>query len=174
MTTDLRPYPDYKDSGLPWLGRIPAHWGIRASKRMFSQSGERARHDDEQLSATKAYGVILQSDFEERVGRKVVRIINHLEKRRHVEPDDFVISMRSFQGDLERAFVRGAIRSSYVVLKPGDSVHVPYFGQIIVDYVSERIPTSRSGSPIRSLPSPTNGRGKHAHVQATLRARVAG
>lgn len=26
MNTDLRPYPEYKDSGLPWLGRIPAHW----------------------------------------------------------------------------------------------------------------------------------------------------
>lgn len=127
---DLRPYPQYKDSGLPWLGRVPAHWEVRASKRMFSQSGERARPDDEQLSATQAYGVILQSDFEERVGRKVVRIINHLEKRKHVEPDDFVISMRSFQGGLERAFARGAIRSSYVILKPGDEVHVPYFAHL--------------------------------------------
>jgi type I restriction enzyme S subunit len=130
MTSDLRPYPEYKDSGLSWLGNIPAHWEVRASKRMFSQSGERARPDDEQLSATQAYGVILQSDFEKRVGRKVVRIINHLEKRKHVEPDDFVISMRSFQGGLERAFARGAIRSSYVILRPGDEVHVPYFAHL--------------------------------------------
>lgn len=130
MTNDLRPYPKYKDSGLPWLGSIPAHWEVRASKRMFSESSERARPDDEQLSATQAYGVILQSDFEARVGRKVVRIINHLEKRKHVEPDDFVISMRSFQGGLERAFARGAIRSSYVILKPEDMVHVPYFAHL--------------------------------------------
>jgi type I restriction enzyme S subunit len=130
MTIDLRAYPEYKDSGVLWLGRIPAHWEVRASKRLFSQSGERARPEDEQLSATQAYGVILQSDFEERVGRKVVRIVSHLEKRKHVEPDDFVISMRSFQGGLERAFARGAIRSSYVVLKPVDDVHVPYFAHL--------------------------------------------
>lgn len=130
MIDGLQPYPEYKDSGLPWIGEVPAHWGVRASKRMLSESGERARPDDQQLSATQAYGVILQSDYEERVGRKVVRIASHLDKRKHVEPDDFVISMRSFQGGLERAFARGAIRSSYVILKPGDDVHVPYFAHL--------------------------------------------
>jgi type I restriction enzyme S subunit len=24
-----RPYPEYKDSGVEWLGEIPAHWGVR-------------------------------------------------------------------------------------------------------------------------------------------------
>lgn len=23
----FRPYPEYKDSGVEWLGEIPAHWG---------------------------------------------------------------------------------------------------------------------------------------------------
>lgn len=51
----------------------------------------------------------------------------HLEKRRHVEKDDFVISMRSFQGGLERAWSSGAIRSFYVVLKAKQGVDVGYF-----------------------------------------------
>lgn len=25
---DLGPYPEYKDSDIPWLGKIPAHWEI--------------------------------------------------------------------------------------------------------------------------------------------------
>jgi len=36
-TTDLgrfRPYPAYKDSGVEWLGPIPAHWEVMASKRL--------------------------------------------------------------------------------------------------------------------------------------------
>ena len=65
------------------------------------ESKERARPDDEQLSATQSHGVILQKDYEQLVGRKVVRILQHLDKRRHVEKDNFVISMRSFQGGLE-------------------------------------------------------------------------
>lgn len=35
MTAELRPYPEYKDSGLPWLGRTPAHWDIRRNGRLF-------------------------------------------------------------------------------------------------------------------------------------------
>jgi len=127
---DLPPYPDYKDSGVPWLGPIPAHWDIRAAKRLFAESGERARPDDIQLSATQSHGVIAQAEYERLVGRKVVRILNHLDKRKHVEKDDFVISMRSFQGGLERAWACGAIRSSYVVLKPARGVQVPYFAHL--------------------------------------------
>ena len=25
----LKPYPDYKDSGVQWLGKVPAHWEVR-------------------------------------------------------------------------------------------------------------------------------------------------
>lgn len=130
MTNGLRPYPEYKDAGSRWLDPIPAHWDIRAAKRLFAESVERARPDDIQLSATQSHGVIPQAEFERLVGRKVVRILNHLDKRKHVEKDDFVISMRSFQGGLERAWARGAIRSSYVVLKPRRDVHVPYFAHL--------------------------------------------
>lgn len=127
MIDGLKPYADYKDSGLPWFGKIPAHWQITSSKRLFTPRKELARPDDIQLSATQAYGVIAQSLYEERTGYRVVKISMHLDKRRHVEADDFVISMRSFQGGLERAWTTGAIRSSYVVLKPDAQVDATYF-----------------------------------------------
>lgn len=28
MIADLKPYPDYKESGLPWLGQIPGRWKV--------------------------------------------------------------------------------------------------------------------------------------------------
>ena len=28
------PYPEYKDSGIEWLGRIPVHWEVAATKRL--------------------------------------------------------------------------------------------------------------------------------------------
>ncbi len=34
----LRPYPEYKDSGVEWLGRIPAQWEVKPLKRVFSIS----------------------------------------------------------------------------------------------------------------------------------------
>jgi len=40
MIVDLERYPVYKDSGLPWLGQVQAHWGIRRNGGLFQQ-----RHD---------------------------------------------------------------------------------------------------------------------------------
>jgi len=116
-----------RHSNIPWLRGLPEHWKVVSSKRLFCVRKELARSDDEQLAATQAYGVIPQKEYERRVGRRVVRITQNLEKRRHVERDDFVISMRSFEGGLERAWATGCIRSSYVVLKPRSEVDVNFF-----------------------------------------------
>ena len=133
-----RPYLAYKPSGVEWLGEVPEHWEVRRSKRTFTPRHELARPNDVQLSATQAYGVIAQEEYEKRVGRKVVKILRHLDQRRHVEVDDFVISMRSFQGGLERAWQSGCIRSSYIVLQAATELVVGYFGHLFksVGYIA--------------------------------------
>lgn len=35
-------YPEYKDSGIEWLGEVPAHWDIQRLKHVLSQITERA------------------------------------------------------------------------------------------------------------------------------------
>lgn len=130
VTRGLDPNVRRKPSGVPWLGEIPEHWEVRRSKRLFAPRKELARPGDIQLAATQAFGVIAQDDYEKKVGRKIVKIFRHLEKRRHVEVDDFVISMRSFQGGLERAWQSGCIRSSYVVLRPLVAIDVGYFSRL--------------------------------------------
>lgn len=129
---------------IPWLRGLPANWQVVSSKRLFSVRKELARPDDQQLAATQAYGVISQKEFERRVGRRVVQITRNLDKRRHVERDDFVISMRSFEGGLERAWDEGCIRSSYVVLKPNAEVDVGYFQYLFKshDYIQALRATS--------------------------------
>lgn len=37
MIAGLKPYPEYKDSGVPWLGRIPAHWSSERAKWLFQK-----------------------------------------------------------------------------------------------------------------------------------------
>ena len=34
MITDLKPYPAYKDSGVPWLGEVPEHWEVRRQRHV--------------------------------------------------------------------------------------------------------------------------------------------
>ena len=130
VTKGLNPKAPMRDSGVRWLGQIPKHWEVWRSKRLFSPRKEYAQADDVQLSATQAYGVIPQEEYEQCIGRKVTKIMQHLEKRRHVEIGDFVISMRSFQGGLERAWAKGCIRSSYVVLKPSKQIDIDFFSYL--------------------------------------------
>ena len=33
--TQLKPYPAYKDTGVPWLGDVPEHWSCLAVKRNY-------------------------------------------------------------------------------------------------------------------------------------------
>jgi len=131
VTRGLDPNVPMKDSGVEWIGKVPEHWEVRRSKFLFIQRKERAWKDDVQLSATQAYGVIPQQEYEDKTGKSVVKIQFHLDKRKHVEQDDFVISMRSFQGGLERAWARGCIRSSYIVLRPLQKIDPGFYGYLL-------------------------------------------
>lgn len=124
-------YPAYKDSGVEWLGRIPEHWGVSQSRRMFKVRSEPALPTDRMLTASQKYGVLYQADFVEREGRRVVEVILGKESLKHVEPDDFIISMRSFQGGIEWCKLAGSTSFHYVMLTPVKFVHPPYFAHLL-------------------------------------------
>src|SRR5947207_16009084 len=37
MIQDLKPYPAYKNSDVPWLGKVPSHWEVAACRHRYSQ-----------------------------------------------------------------------------------------------------------------------------------------
>ena len=123
-------YPEYKDSGVAWLGEVPGHWGVSRSRRMFAVRSEPALASDRMLTASQKYGVLFQTDFVEMEGRRVVEVIMGKESLKHVEPDDFIISMRSFQGGIEWCKLRGSTSFHYVMLRPIKDVHPPYFAHL--------------------------------------------
>lgn len=120
-----------KDSGQDWLGQIPRHWDVVPPTALFTESKERAHEGDQMLSATQKYGVIPLADFEELEQRQVTMAVVNLDKRKHTEIGDFVISMRSMDGGLERARAVGSVRSSYSVLKCGPEVEGRFFGYLL-------------------------------------------
>lgn len=40
MVTELKPYPEYKDSDVPWLGQVPEHWRLERTKRLCAYRKE--------------------------------------------------------------------------------------------------------------------------------------
>lgn len=131
VTKGIDPDAPMKDSGVDWLGRVPAHWDVVPATALFTVSGERAREGDQMLSATQKYGVIPLAEYEALEQRQVTMAVVNLDMRKHVELGDFVISMRSMDGGLERARAVGSVRSSYSVLKPGPDVEGRFYGALM-------------------------------------------
>ena len=71
-----------------------------------------------------------QTEFMELEGRRVGVSIKGVVRLRHVEPNDFVISLRSFQGGIEWCKLRGSVTFHYVVLKSVKPLHPAYIGHL--------------------------------------------
>jgi type I restriction enzyme S subunit len=122
-----RPHVSYKPSSETWVGEIPVSWNEVRAKQLFAQRRERANSCDPQLAATQAYGVIPQAEFMEREGQRVVLALSGTSNFSRVHVDDFVISLRSFQGGIEHSAYSGCVTPAYTVLRPSGDVHVPFF-----------------------------------------------
>lgn len=118
VTKGLDADVELKDSGTPWCPQIPVHWEYTNPKALFSQRKDRAFPGDKQLTASQEYGIVYQDEFMELSGAKIVTVMKDFGILKHVEPNDFVISMRSFQGGLEYSDRKGCISSAYVMLIP--------------------------------------------------------
>ena len=59
-TRALKPYPAYTDSGVEWLGDVPAHWEVLKLRHVLRRHTERERPDLPLLSVVREQGVILR------------------------------------------------------------------------------------------------------------------
>ncbi len=124
-------YPEYKDSEAIWLGKIPADWDLYDGKRLFSSRREAAREDDEQLAASQKYGVIPQNLMMELNDAKVMLALKGTNSFRHVDANNFVISLRSFEGGIEHSSYVGCVSPAYTVLRSEKDIAPGYFKYLL-------------------------------------------
>lgn len=58
----LRPYPSYKDTDLPWLAQIPAHWDVQRAKFIFKKMSRPIREEDDVITAFRDGTVTLRTN----------------------------------------------------------------------------------------------------------------
>lgn len=126
----FKQYPSYKNSGVEWLGDVPEHWYIFKSNKIFKQSNVRSYESDEQLTASQKYGVIPQSLYMKKEESKVVLALSGIDNFKHVDKNDFVISLRSFQGGIELCFYDGCVSPAYTVLKPNKVINYSFWSYL--------------------------------------------
>ena len=127
MTPNLHPYPAYKPSGIQWLGEVPEHWDLRRTKTLLAERSEKGFPDEPLLAATQTRGVVRKEDYENRT----VLALKDLHLLKVVHVDDFVISLRSFQGGIEYARERGIISPAYTILYPIERNHHAYLARLV-------------------------------------------
>lgn len=123
VTRGLDPNVPMKESGIEWLGKIPAHWEVRKIKNCLQERSEKGYPNEPILCATQSRGVIPQDMYDNRV----VVVNKDFDKLKLVKSGDFVISLRSFQGGIEYAYYQGIISAAYTILTPKDKRNSEYF-----------------------------------------------
>lgn len=110
-------YVEYKDSGIPWLGDIPAHWGIERGKNILTLLDRPVRADDEVITCFRDGEVTLRKNRREEGFTLSLQEVGY----QGIEPGDLVVhGMDGFAGAIGVSDSRG---KATPVLNVMDSPH---------------------------------------------------
>lgn len=120
MTPDLKPYPAYRNSGVPWLGEVPEHWDVRRLRNLLVSvtSGSRGWSNYAADSGPLFIRIgnltrrSIDLDLTDAVRLALPASVMGETVRTHVEPNDILLSITAFIGSI--ALVPEDIGEAYV------------------------------------------------------------
>lgn len=127
----LAPYPEYKESGVSWLGKIPVHWDCLPHRAVFSEVKDQGHIDEPLLSVTIARGIIPQSKL---LANSSKKDSSNLDKSKYklVYPDDIAYNkMRAWQGAIGVSRYRGIVSPAYIVVRLRRAGNPNYFHYLL-------------------------------------------
>ena len=117
-------------TGKKRLKGFGGEWRKVGAGEIFKSVSIKGFKNEELLSATQDRGIIPRSMLEGRVTMPDGSTSGY----KLVEPGDFVISLRSFQGGLEYSYYRGIVSPAYIVLKPKEKINDEFYKQYYKSY----------------------------------------
>lgn len=127
MITKLKPYPAYKESGMPWLGQVPEHWEVLPGRAVFREINDRGHPDEQMLSVTITRGVLRQADL---LADSSKKDSSNEDKSNYklVQPGDLVYNkMRAWQGAVGVSAYRGIVSPAYIVQRLRSAENLPRY-----------------------------------------------
>ena len=124
MIADLKPYAEYKDSGLPWLGQVPGHWRAVRNGSLFRQRNQTGYAALPILEVSLKTGVKVR-DFGKSTRKQVMSDLGKY--KRAVKGDLAYNTMRMWQGAVGVCPVDGLVSPAYVVACPYHGVESQFF-----------------------------------------------
>lgn len=140
VTRGLDPRAPLRDSGIPWLGTIPAHWNTERSKWLFRERDERSvTGEEEMLTVSHITGVTPRSEKDVNMFEAETN-----EGYKLCFAGDLVINtLWAWMGAMGVANVNGIVSPAYNVYQPGPRleptfidalVRMPVFAQEVTRY----------------------------------------
>jgi type I restriction enzyme S subunit len=127
VTYGLDPHAPLRDSGIPWLGEIPAHWDTRRVAWLFRDRDERGQPDLPLLEVSINAGVVLRKFSDDRIESTAADFNTYKVARR----GDIVFNkMRMWQGAIGVAPEDGLVSPDYTVAAPSGALSSDYAGQL--------------------------------------------
>ena len=136
MIAGLKPYAEYSDSGLPWLGQVPAHWRTVRNGSLFGQRSQTGFAELPILEVSLKTGVQVRAFG----SAKRKQVMSDLAKYKRAAKGDLAYNtMRMWQGALGVCPVDGLVSPAYVVARPYPGVDPTYFAALFRtrDYMAE-------------------------------------
>ena len=122
---------EMRDSGIDWLGQVPAHWTTMRLGSLFREAADAGVDGLPMLSVSLHTGITDKELDDEEMERKVSRSEDRTLYKR-VKPGDLVYNqMRAWQGAFGAAKIEGLVSPAYVVARPGKAV-VPRFVEYLL------------------------------------------
>ena len=122
-TTYFESYPAYKDSGVDWIGEIPAHWEVQKSKHLWRETEERSEFGNEQLLAVSQYSGITPREEDSRSESLVAY--------KKCQVNDLVINiMLAWLGGLGVTKQDGIVSPAYCVYRQTQDNDPSYLGYL--------------------------------------------
>lgn len=132
MTRHLKPYENYKDTGLFYLGRVPKHWKIVRNKYVFSERNLRSETGEEELLSLSQYTGVTRRRNRSLVGKGLLTNAETLKGYKIVREDDLVMNiMLAWNGSLGVSRYMGIISPAYCVYEINDRFNPWYFHYLL-------------------------------------------
>ncbi|WP_208296075.1 restriction endonuclease subunit S [Telluria antibiotica] len=119
----LHRYPEYKDSGLPWVGEIPAHWETMRARYLFREVDRRSvKGEETHLSMSQVHGLVPSKGL----NRKSLQSESYAGGKLVAEDDLVLNRLKAHLGVFARASQSGVVSPDYSVFQPSGGASVGY------------------------------------------------
>ncbi len=127
VTRGLNPAAPMKDSGIDWIGHIPAHWDVRRNFTLFRESKRSGNANLPVLSVSIHSGVSTEELSEEENIRSAIKIEDRTSYKEVLPGFVAYNMMRAWQGGIGSVSVHGMVSPAYVVAEPIAEVDAAFF-----------------------------------------------